>query len=94
MVKGVNKQIIEINDTGSKYFERVLLFVAPGKKDLPNELLWARAKEYVIDFSKNHPYAAPLREKMLKRRARKRVLIISGIIAALSIVAVAIINIL
>ena len=94
MVKGVNKQIIEINDTGSKYFERVLLFVAPGKKDLPNELLQARAKEYVIDFSKNYPCSIPLREKMLKRRARKRALIITGIIAALSIAAVTIINIL
>ena len=26
MVKGVNKHIIEINDTGNKYFEKVLLF--------------------------------------------------------------------
>ncbi len=29
MVKGVNKTVIEINDTGSNLFERVVLFVSP-----------------------------------------------------------------
>ena len=29
MVKGVNKTVIEINETGSKYFERVVFFVSP-----------------------------------------------------------------
>jgi len=30
MVKGVNKNVIEICDTGNDYFERVILFVRPG----------------------------------------------------------------
>jgi len=29
MVKGVNKQVIEVLETGSKYFERALLIVNP-----------------------------------------------------------------
>ena len=29
MLKGVNRQVIEINDTGSRYFERAILIVRP-----------------------------------------------------------------
>ena len=29
MLKGINKQVIEVTDTGSKYFERALLIVNP-----------------------------------------------------------------
>ncbi len=29
MVKGVNKQVIEVVDTGSRYFERAILIVNP-----------------------------------------------------------------
>lgn len=27
MIRGVNRKIIEVNDTGSSYFERIILFV-------------------------------------------------------------------
>ena len=30
MIKGVNRQIIEVMDTGNQYFERALLVVRPG----------------------------------------------------------------
>lgn len=29
MVKGVNRQVLEIHETGSEYFERALFFVRP-----------------------------------------------------------------
>ena len=29
MIKGVNKQVVEVVDTGSDYFERALFFVDP-----------------------------------------------------------------
>lgn len=92
MVKGVNKQIIEINDTGNKYFEKVLLFVAPGKKDLPSDLLYTKAQEYVVDFSKNFSAGPSLREKMQKKRVRKRAMFISGTVIALAIISVLIFN--
>ena len=94
MVKGVNKQIIEINDTGNKYFERVLLFVSPGKKDLPSELLQTKAKDYVLDFSKNLCDAVPLRDRIRKKRARNRAFIIAGAAVILAIGAAVIIKIL
>ena len=29
MLRGTNRSIIEINETGNKYFEKVLIFVKP-----------------------------------------------------------------
>ena len=94
MVKGVNKQIIEINDTGNKYFEKVLLFVAPGKKDLPGEILQKRAKEYVLEFTNNLAPKVGIREQIMKKRARRRTAIISGIVIFAAVAAAVIINIL
>ena len=47
MIKGVNKQIIEISDTGSKSFERAILFVRPNSRGLDSETLDGYAKEYL-----------------------------------------------
>ncbi len=29
MIKGVNHQVVEVNDTGCQYFEKILFFVKP-----------------------------------------------------------------
>lgn len=29
MIKGVNRQVVEVNDTGCEYFERIMFFVKP-----------------------------------------------------------------
>ena len=29
MVKGINRQVLELNDTGSRYFEKAFFFVKP-----------------------------------------------------------------
>lgn len=39
MLRGVNKQIIEVNNTGNRYFERALLFVKPEYSDAGQERL-------------------------------------------------------
>ena len=38
MVKGVNKQIIEVNNPDSIYFERCIFYLKPGVRILPVEL--------------------------------------------------------
>ena len=92
MVKGVNKQIIEINDTGNKYFEKVLLFITPGKKDLPADFLQSKAREQVLDFSKNLLEAQPLREKIRRNRAKQRALFVAGIAVAVALCSAVIIK--
>ena len=44
MTKGINKQVIEIHDTGNEYFEKALLFVKPeyatlGEKSLREKFI-------------------------------------------------------
>ena len=38
MLKGVNKQIIEVNNPNSIYFERAVFYLRPGVKKLPAEV--------------------------------------------------------
>lgn len=38
MVKGVNKQIIEVNNPDSIYFEKAIFYLRPGVRILPTEL--------------------------------------------------------
>jgi hypothetical protein len=47
MIRGVNRRIIEINDTGNKYFERALLFVRPDYADLPAARLHGEADRLI-----------------------------------------------
>jgi len=47
MIRGVNRQIIEINDTGNKYFERAMLFVRADYADLPTARLRGEADRMI-----------------------------------------------
>ena len=47
LIKGVNKQIIEISDTGNHSFERAILFVRPDSRRLEPEELNRNALEYL-----------------------------------------------
>ena len=38
MVKGVNKTIIEVNNTGSKFFEKIVFYVTPQYGNLSTNL--------------------------------------------------------
>ena len=44
MIKGINKQIIEIKCTNDEYFDKVLLFVRADKADTPQGLLKKNAE--------------------------------------------------
>lgn len=44
MIKGVNRQIIEVMDTGNEYFERALLVVRPACVDADAVLLREEAQ--------------------------------------------------
>ncbi len=44
MIKGINRQIIEVTDTGNTYFERALLVVRPSCVDCREEQLQQEAR--------------------------------------------------
>lgn len=47
MIKGVNKRIIEINDTDSIYFEKAVFYLRPEVKELPSEVSNHEAENYI-----------------------------------------------
>ena len=65
MVKGVNKTVIEVNDTGSKMFEKVVFFVSPKYGNLKA----ARLNQAVREFSFNIENQVT-KSKSLRKRVR------------------------
>ncbi len=47
MVKGINRNIIEIAETGSEVFERAILIVRPDSRDKDTSALEAQARRYL-----------------------------------------------
>ena len=45
LIKGVNKQVIEINDTGNQYYDHAILFLRPEYADAQREVLEKEAKK-------------------------------------------------
>ena len=50
MIKGVNRQIIEVHDTGCRYFERALFFVSTEYSEMQKKALQAEAERVVKTY--------------------------------------------
>lgn len=93
MVKGVNRQIIEINDTGNRYFERVLLFVAPGRSDVPESELQAQARHYVSSLTAEEGRVS-LRKRCRAKNRKKIIIIASSLLGIAAAAGIILLNIL
>lgn len=85
MVKGVNKKIIEINNTENEFFEKIVLYVSP-KASAVNS---AKIKKAVDDVAKKLSTSSfenkSLREILnAKKRKKKIALILCAVFAFLS----------
>ena len=49
MLKGVNRQVVEINQPESKYFERIFYIVKPEFSDMSKSKLLGEANKYNCD---------------------------------------------
>ena len=47
MIKGVNTQIVEINDTRDEYIERAILIINPAKSPLSSQMAAQKASQYL-----------------------------------------------
>ncbi len=47
MVKGINKQVIEINNTNNKYFEKIYFVVKSEYSEKKDKQLMREAKQYI-----------------------------------------------
>lgn len=80
MLKGVNKQVLEITSTQSPYFERIIFFVRPNQQNAGEGILKTEAER--LAAKANRP---PVSRKTAKQRwqAAATVLLGAGAGAAL-----------
>ena len=74
MIKGVNRQVLEIKDTGCEYFTQALFFVDPKFSTLPE-----KKKKKKAEASLKDPRGVPVSKK---QKARNIILKITHIAAA------------
>lgn len=67
MVKGVNRTVIEVNDTGSKVFEKIVLYVSPQYGNLSAKALKRAAGEIYLGIN-SYPKKKTLRQRMIIKR--------------------------
>ena len=49
MIKGINKQILEVTNTDSPYFEKIIFFVRPESMNLGEKLLKGEAEKISLE---------------------------------------------
>lgn len=90
MIRGINHQIIEINQTESQCFERALLFVRPQCADFSEPRLRGEAGRFVASLGAppraKHERPVPRAERLRRRHIRRTVFALGwmGIGAGLS----------
>ncbi len=69
MVKGVNKTVIEVNNTGSKVFDRIVFYVSPSCSNLNAKSLKRAVQSFTfqLDNRAGRGYNS-LRKRYLNRR--------------------------
>ena len=86
MVKGVNKTVIEVNNTGSRYFEKIVFYVTPQYGNLSAKQLKRAASTFSFNFD-NSMKTKPLRKIHKSRKIAyfsiASALILGGIIFGL-----------
>lgn len=89
MVKGVNKTVIEVNNTGSRYFEKIVFYVTPQYGNLSAKQLKRAATGFSFNFD-NALRSKPLR----KIRKCRKIALLSLTTAGILIVITALVLIL
>ena len=76
MVKGVNKTVIEVNNTGSKVFDRIVFYVTAQYGNLSAKELLKATENFTFQFDKRSGRGY---KRLRRRMLRKKVLTFSGV---------------
>ncbi len=69
MVKGVNKTVIEVNDTGSRMFEKIVFYISPAYGKLSAKQLRRAVDDFTFRITPDTKCAkTSLRKRMIRRR--------------------------
>ncbi|MCM1530216.1 MAG: hypothetical protein NC093_09510 [Alistipes sp.] len=55
MIKGISRQIIEVNNTESIYFDKAVFYLKPGVRILPDEISSREIEGYLEKNNIHHP---------------------------------------
>ena len=92
MLRGVNKQIIEINCTDNRYFEKAILFVRPEFADISEAKMRDNASEFLKLIETEKEIVKPIKSpKKTKLQINKKLVFLFGGTAAIVAVCVGII---
>ena len=83
MIKGVNKQVVDVTEPDSAYFERVLFFVKPEYSGLGESVLRRKADQLLSDAGSGK-VAGPKRPQRKKLRGALIVALAAALSAALT----------
>ena len=79
MVKGVNKTVIEVNNTGSKVFDRIVFYVTAQYGNLSAKELLKATESFTFQFDKRSGRGY---RRLRRRMLRKRIILCAGITLA------------
>ena len=77
MVKGVNKSVIEISQTGNKHFSKIILYISPEYSEVSSKKLTKEAFKYLKDINISNAYM-PIRRKFRIAQRRRRLMCLLG----------------
>ncbi|MBQ8793214.1 MAG: hypothetical protein IJZ63_00525 [Clostridia bacterium] len=86
MVRGVNKTVIEVNNTGSKIFDRVVFYVSPTYSNLSQKNLNKAIKSFTLGLDERVPRS---RMTLRQRHILRRRVIIATIVGGLLLIGTA-----
>ena len=86
MLRGINRSIIEINETENRYFEKALLFVKPEYINLSPEQLSREALKMIgaLTFSPMGLRGQGSARKMAAKRKRKKLFAVVGVLVVIA----------
>lgn len=90
MLRGINRSIIEINETENKYFEKIIVFVRPEFGNLSDSHLQREAVRLVGNMSA-YPFGTKKRISARKRAEikRRKFAIVLGGLFVITVIAIA-----
>ena len=69
MLRGTNRSVIEINETGNKYFEKALIFVKPEFYEEPRAHLQKEAVDLIRSY-RPQPYSSAFYPANKRKKVR------------------------
>ena len=90
MVKGTSRTVIEINDTGNKMIERIVLFVKPEYGNFNVSKLKKEANIISDSFIWEKADSSLIRQRYIERRKKTTICLVCAVVVAAIILAVAI----